>query len=384
MTDTELHEFLINFSFPYPEVGDLAGLEDGVGKVDNGLFEFLKKLGYNTDKIFKMITLSASFPENSDPYLSDEFVADYLVGQSPASTPYIIAEASLGMPDEIDHQRNAIFAKGALENYPDYFPALNFGFFLIFTNQYLVIATADRGIKAYLHEELSKEDVAEIQELLAPPKLFSERPVHPSAYHPAQTKLYEFEVPPFPATLRSTNVINEEQFNLDLADFSELLWKANREETPNEKGKSLEHIAEILFDAISCVSVRDTRVSTRPGEIDLIVERTGSKRLTIFDYYGRFIPVECKNWMDPVPVSEVGNFESTLVRTDTNLGVLFAWSGISGEDQDNHAQRLVDNRSPERPTIIVVDERDLYRIAQGKSFYDILDEKLYQRRFDLP
>lgn len=35
------------------------------------------------------------------------------------------------------------------------------------------------------------------------------------------------------------------------------------------------------------------------------------------------------------------------------------------------------------PEIVVINPRDLHCVLEGTSFYQIIDEKLYQQRFDL-
>lgn len=383
MEEFDLQEYLSEFAFPYPEAQEPAAFEDAIERVESRCFDFLKELGYDTSNIYQNVSLPVPTSEIEDVDLPDNFEAQYVVGSSPASTPYIIADICLGTHAEITHYYNAIHSSSFLTEYFPYFEVLDYHFFIILSNQYLVIAQPHGVFSAYLHSELTKSESEDILQLLDPPQTFPEGPVRPSAFHPDQTKLREYEIPPYPNAPPSEIHIEEEEFTLDLADYSNALMEVSKADSPIKKGKALENLAEILFEAISCLTVRETNVITRSGEIDLIVEFTGSENLTIFDYYGRFLLVECKNWIDPVPAKEVGYFETKLSKTGTNLGILFAWSGISGEEGDEYAQRLIDTVSNDFPTIIVFDERDLYRIAEGTSFYEMIDAKLYRRRFDL-
>ena len=105
---------------------------------------------------------------------------------------------------------------------------------------------------------------------------------------------------------------------------------------------------------------------------------------TLFNFYSRFILVECKQWIDPVAVKEIGHFKDKCNMTDVNLGIVFAWNGISGEGEERHAKRMA-NGGPNgtSPEIFVINSRDLHRVLGGTSFYQIIHEKPYQQRFDL-
>jgi hypothetical protein len=244
---------------------------------------------------------------------------------------------------------------------------------------------ARRGglLRAYDYNELTSSESREIQDSLSPPKKLPSGPVLPGSFHPNQTKLVDYEIPPYPSASHSEKIIQNDYSELDLSEYTIELGRANRATSEQEKGDSLESLAELLFESIRFLSVRDTNINASFGEIDLIVEYVGSDKLTFFDYSGRFLVVECKNWTDPVPAKEVGHFETKLAKTDTELGVLFAWSGISGEDSGRYASSIVESDSAKRPKIITIDERDLYRIAEGTGFYEMLENKLYRRRFDL-
>lgn len=381
--DESVSSFLQDFAFPYPETENPNELDDALEEIEQACFDFLQILGYESNNIFQDVTLELSAPQVHQDSLPDEAEFNYTVGRSPASMPYVVADAYLGAETEVHSHYGGIRPSGLVAEYIKYFRAVDSHFFLVFSNSFLVIAKPDGQLSVWVYDDLSESDAKDIQRILEPPDTFPQGPVPPAAFHPNQTKLYEYEIPPYPSTPRSERIIDEENFHLDLADYSKALRKADKANSANEKGTSLENIAKLLFESVTCVTVRDTNVVTRSGEIDLIIEYTGSEKLTLFDSYSRFLLIECKNWIDPVPAKEVGHFETKLAKSDVDLGLLFAWSGISGEDRVEHARRILDTTSGKRPKIIVFDERDLYRIVKGESFYEMIDSKLYRRRFDI-
>lgn len=131
------------------------------------------------------------------------------------------------------------------------------------------------------------------------------------------------------------------------------------------------------------MSVRDQNLQTKTGEIDIILEYNGFDGLNFFDYYSRFILVECKNTADPVPAKEVGYFRSKLRDSNVDLGLLISWNGVTGEKSERHGERAASQSSLDDPLLLILTSRDLYSILDGKSLYKLLDEKLYAQRFDL-
>lgn len=383
MTSSEICNFLTQFSYPYPETDDPNEYEEAIQKVEDGCFEFLRTTGYEPEDIYQDVTLPLPEPDDEFIELPDEFEPNFIIGKSPASTPYVVADAYLGTEAEITPYYRAIRPQGLVADYIKYIEYTKCHYFVVFSNEFIVVSRPTGRVTAYAYEELDESDAGEIGQALDPPDSYPGGSVHPAAFHPHQTKLLDFEIPPFPNTPSSQTVLESEQFSIDLKEYSDALRKAKHAVKPIEKGKSLEKVAKSLFQGIRCVTVKDTNVETRSGEIDLIVEYVGADEQTLFDYHGRYILLECKNWVDPVPAKELGHFETKLSKTGTKLGVVFAWSGISGEGDNLHAERLIDTARKDRPVILVIDERDLFRIAEGKSFYRILDDMLYRKRFDL-
>ena len=66
-----------------------------------------------------------------------------------------------------------------------------------------------------------------------------------------------------------------------------------------------------------------------------------------------------------------------------DLGVLFARSGISGESGEDAIGEVNNTFTDDGKVVIVIGENDIRNTLRGESFYQILDEKIYQRRFSI-
>jgi hypothetical protein len=71
---------------------------------------------------------------------------------------------------------------------------------------------------------------------------------------------------------------------------------------------------------------------------------------------------------------------SNLRDTNTDLGIIISWNGISGEDTDTDAMRAI---RKDKKEIVSLDSQDLYQILDGESLYEIIDRRLYEQKFDL-
>lgn len=176
--------------------------------------------------------------------------------------------------------------------------------------------------------------------------------------------------------------IEKEHFEMDLSRFEQHLAAVDRAESATQKGRTFEGFANFLFSGIPFLNVRSNRLDTNTSEIDLVVEYTGTDEKTIFDDYSRFILTECKNWSNPVGTTQVRNFKGKMDKARVDIGIIFARLRLSG-DNSEYAQRYIhDYFQREGGMILVVGENEIQQLRRGVSFYYILDEAMYQRRFD--
>ncbi|WP_436924913.1 restriction endonuclease [Halosimplex amylolyticum] len=176
--------------------------------------------------------------------------------------------------------------------------------------------------------------------------------------------------------------VAKDHFEMDLNRFERHLAAVDRAESTTEKGETFEEFANFLFGGIPFLNVRSDRLDTKTGEIDLVVEYTGTTEKTIFDEYSRFILVECKNWSKSVGTAQVRNFKGKMDKSQVDIGIIFARRRLSG-DNSEYAQRYIhDLFQREGRMILVVGENEIQQLRRGVSFYQILDQAMYRRRFD--
>ena len=140
-----------------------------------------------------------------------------------------------------------------------------------------------------------------------------------------------------------------------------------------EKGKKLEDLSSILFekgiDNLFDV-YRNCRTST--NEIDLLVRWTEMARLSgisnSFPCFGELFLCECKNYDGPVNVTYVGKFSSLMSVTNTGLGVMISWDGVTGRSNWSDSKGLIKKIAlHENRFIIVLDKADLRKICDKKE-----------------
>ena len=171
-------------------------------------------------------------------------------------------------------------------------------------------------------------------------------------------------------------------YEIDLEQLEKLLNRVDQAEGTREKGESFEEFAEFLFGAVQFLEIRNRNLSTNTGEIDLVIEYTGSEEMTIFDEWCRFVLVECKNWSGSVGVSQVRDFKGKMDKAKVDIGIIFARNGISGDEGANALRWIHDYFQREGRMILVISDRELDGLLTGKDFYEMIDELMYQRRFD--
>lgn len=213
-------------------------------------------------------------------------------------------------------------------------------------------------------ENNNPDDASKIDEIIVAPDSL------PTASYPTVEEADDLEY------------VEKEYFEMDLHRFERHLAAVDRAESTTEKGITFEGFANFLFSGIPFLNVRSDRLDTRTGEIDLVVEYTGIDEKTIFDEYSRFILVECKNWSKSVGTAQVRNFKGKMDKAQVDIGIIFARRRLSG-DNSEYAQRYIhDLYQREGRMILVVGEKEIQQLRRGRSFYQILDEAMYQRRFD--
>ncbi|OYR38018.1 hypothetical protein DJ82_13845 [Halorubrum sp. Ib24] len=287
---------------------------------------------------------------------------DSAIAESPEQRPWIINEVAYFDVDLDQSTFQERFRNRITPILREYHEIADPEYTLFISNIILAVLHNDTMEEFFL-EDISVEEARRIYELLSVPENY-----------PLE------ELPSWDE--QRPERISTPDFSLDLRRYNHVLELIYEAETNEEKKESLEDLAEILFNSIPYLKIRERNDELLTGELDLVVEYTNSDRFTIFDQFDRFILVECKNWTSSVGVDEIESVEASMKKSKVDLGVIFARNGISGGSGQKFAQReILDVYQREDIIIVVINGNDLEQILAGESFYDIIDEKIYRIRF---
>lgn len=234
----------------------------------------------------------------------------------------------------------------------------------IFNPEYILVFDSD-GTVLHDIDANNETEVRRIQEILSPPEIF-----------------LKSGGPEEPEGKRSQDYVIEPDYEIDLKEFEDTLEAMDNADSAQERGEAFEEFASVLMEAIPFLRVREKNLRTKTSELDVVVEYTGADKTKIFDKVSSDFLIECKHWSDPVGSDAVGNFIQKMDKLSVDFGIMFARNGLTGDEQNDAYAQIRDSFINSGNIILVIDNEDIERILDGESFYEILDEKYYERRFD--
>lgn len=160
-------------------------------------------------------------------------------------------------------------------------------------------------------------------------------------------------------------------------------------ESPVEKGSSLERLASYIFSLIpGWVARRNVLHEDLSFETDLVVSNLNSGSNLATELLGRHFLVECKNWDKPVGVREVGYFLYRMRLTHAKFGVILVQKRITGKEnevEEKAARSLIRKAFHEDGNICIdLNKEDLSNLLKGNSFWGMLLERIEKIRFGNP
>lgn len=157
-----------------------------------------------------------------------------------------------------------------------------------------------------------------------------------------------------------------------------------------EKGTKLEEITFVLFkkSVSSMFDVyRNCRTST--NEIDLLIRWTENARMSkmdsAFPCFGDSFLCECKNYDGKVDVTYVGKFCYLMNITNTFLGIMVAWEGITARSKWSDSAGLIKKIAlKENRYVIVLDKKDFERIYKKEAnLFSIINDKYLALKYEI-
>lgn len=147
-------------------------------------------------------------------------------------------------------------------------------------------------------------------------------------------------------------------------------------------GKELEFLAAYLMSCMpGCrVSRRKRSPST---DYDVVCSIDGIE-LDFRSEFGRYFVCECKDWNRPADFTSMAKFCRVLDSTKSRFGILFSMHCASGAGRNLDAEREQLKVFQDRGIVIVViDRRDLDRVADGTNLIALLRQRYEAVRLDL-
>jgi hypothetical protein len=147
-------------------------------------------------------------------------------------------------------------------------------------------------------------------------------------------------------------------------------------------GKMLESLADYLMSCMpGCRTMK--RKHTPSTDHDLICSIEGLE-LDFRSEFGRYFVCECKDRAGPAGFTAMAKFCRVLDSVKSRFGILFSRKGISGTGTHRDAALEQLKVFQDRGTVIVVvDQEDLDRVAQGTNFISLLRTKYEKVRLNL-
>lgn len=144
------------------------------------------------------------------------------------------------------------------------------------------------------------------------------------------------------------------------------------EQLGTDKGHSLERLAHYLVAMIPGSRVYRRRRTESSSDYDVVGSFEGPG-LDFRSEVGRYFLCECKDWSGAAGVPVMAKTAYFLDSTGCRFGILFSKNGISGENEKRHAEyeqlKVYANLGV---AIVVVDQKDLERLASGENFLSML------------
>ena len=165
----------------------------------------------------------------------------------------------------------------------------------------------------------------------------------------------------------------------DQVIFHQLIVDLDNAATAHLKGRSLELLAQYLFNSIEGIEVRETNVLTPSEEIDLLL--WNAKTLTVFEPWDNIIPVECKNWSKPVGSSVIDNFAAKIRQKHLKTGIFIAANGVTGDFENGNNEnkgavyRLHEHLTRDGLRIVIIRMEDLRTLIDIDDFVELIKDR---------
>ena len=123
-----------------------------------------------------------------------------------------------------------------------------------------------------------------------------------------------------------------------------------------------------------------TEPSTRTGPYELDAIITNSSNHPFLRTLDTYIPIECKNWREPIGSPEITQFIGKLSLFKCNTGILVSREGIKEETVNELSK---DAYRRKNIYVLVFDAGDIRSVVEGKDLVSLLIEKFKELKFSI-
>lgn len=154
-----------------------------------------------------------------------------------------------------------------------------------------------------------------------------------------------------------------------------------------EKGEALEDLVTFIINKSAVFEVYKN-IRTSSNEIDMLVRF--NKKGVYLNKNGLFLfepnfLCECKNYNRSVSVTWTGKFYSLAKVTKNSLGILFSYHGLSGKEWSDSIglTKKIYLADEKNTKIIDFNIDDFKKLAEGKHFIDLINDKIFNLQNDV-
>ena len=171
-------------------------------------------------------------------------------------------------------------------------------------------------------------------------------------------------------------------FHVNLQYVKKLLDKVNSGQ--KNSWKYLEILSAYLLSNIDGFEVVGKNLGTADYEIDVLIKNSITEDPT-FASFGKYILVECKNWKNPVNVTQVNHFLSKIRFHYASCGILISRKGVSGRTAKrarNAELTILKAFHQDNIILMILTLDDLKKVSEGQNLASILIREYERIKFD--
>lgn len=165
----------------------------------------------------------------------------------------------------------------------------------------------------------------------------------------------------------------------ELAQLKRLLDQVRSASTNKEKKEVLERFTARIVETTDGFEISHKDKRGLDSEIDLMVINECKQRT--LEEMGTPLLVECRNWSVPMPAKAIRDFGTKLKDRNIQTGIIVSTKGVTGNEKTDAKEAIRIFLTRDNIKILVLDEKDLQKIADGKMrFAEMLRKKFYDIR----